>query len=137
MRKTVLLASSDSSLQQTRSLLLESNGYHTAQVSSLPGALALAGKIRPQIVVLGHCFLPEAQAALVEQLHETLPDIWVICMQTCMVRPEWLLLECAMCFAGQPGSRRVRVLDGREGSKAEVIRWPKQRPLDLAQRSTG
>jgi hypothetical protein len=110
MKRTVLLASRDAALQETRSLVLRSAGYQTTEVTPA-SVLMTAGRIRPEIVILGHSIQPEEQAALIEQLHETLPGLLVICMRVGVVAPERLLRACAAARDGHPGSQRVRVLD--------------------------
>jgi CheY-like chemotaxis protein len=114
MKRTVLLASRDEALQETRSLVLRSAGYQTTEVTDLVSVLAMASRMRPEIVILGHSFQPEEQAALVEELHETMPGLLVICMRVGVVTPELLLGACAAASDGQPGSQRVRVLGAED-----------------------
>jgi DNA-binding response OmpR family regulator len=111
----VLLASRDAALQETRALVLQSAGYQTTEVTELAKVLAMAGRLRPEIIVLGHSIQPEEQASLVEQLHETMPGLLVICMRVGIVHPARLLGACAAARDGHPGSQRVRVLGEEDG----------------------
>ena len=89
--------------------MLRSAGYQTTEVTDL------ASRMRPEIVILGHSFQPEEQAALIEELHETMPGLLVICMRVGGVTPELLLGACAAASDGHPGSQRVRVLGAEDG----------------------
>jgi hypothetical protein len=118
MKRMVLLVSRDAALQETRSMVLRSAGYQTTEVTDLASVPVTAGRVRPEIVILGHSIRPEEQAALIEQLHETTPCLLVICMRVGVVAPELLLGACAAASNGHPGSQRVRVLGEENGYHA-------------------
>jgi hypothetical protein len=117
--RTILLVSRDQVLQLTRSLLLQRAGYTTLLSADLTESLAVARQA--QLVILGHTFTPDEQDDFIEQLQETNPSVYVICVRNGTVEPEMSLSACDNCLSCQPGAARAKVLED-----CTTVRWSKE-----------
>ena len=89
---------------------LESQGYRTSRAVSLGQAISRAFIERPVLVILDYSFKSAEQAAFIECLHESYPDIHVLCLKY-QIPPQVLLAECKSILASQPGAENVHALE--------------------------
>lgn len=108
MNQTVLLAFRDDLQLRNRSATLRNAGYKTACANNLPNAMALSFYTAPNLIVLGDSFTDAEQAAFVDELHESQPGIWVLCLKS-SVKADSLTEQCRSILSGEPGSAKVRL----------------------------
>ena len=103
----LLVSKDDPVLTYTRRKVLEAAGFRTYWASSLGLAASMAVRRKMTIVILESSFSLLEQSAFVESLHESYPEIHVLCFGYEVLGPEELLSECRSILSGQPGSARV------------------------------
>jgi hypothetical protein len=124
VQSTVLLASRDPSLMASRCGVLLSAGYGTTCVLDLASALKQAGKLRPELIILGHSFSAQEQTEFIEQLPEVLVSASVICLRPGILRPPDLLRECNSLLAMPPHSIRIHVVNADEMESMDELGSP-------------
>lgn len=100
----------DHFLARTRCDILERAGYLTLQADGLNDALSLAQVRRADLIIIEHSFSLLEQKAFVNSVHESRPDLHVLCLQYGLIPPGVLLKECESIFSGQPRGGRIRAI---------------------------
>lgn len=118
----ILVTSRNSDILEARIHVLESAGYLAVGALTLEGALTMASLRRPNLVVVGHTFAADEQAAFVNELRELHPDAHIVVLGPGVIQPLELADACTQCWNGQPGGSRLLRLAGDDTKP--VLPWP-------------
>ena len=110
MQRVVLLISRDEDVLRARAQRHKTPGFRAVSVPSLRLAVSLVSVRQPRVVVLCQTFEITEQEVFIDELHETHPEIHVLCLRPdAGAPPSALLFACVECFKAQPGTGIVRV----------------------------
>lgn len=91
---TILLASPDRQLLDTRACLLRKLGYCVLSATSLDGAMALTIAACPDLIVLCHSFQRADRTTFIAELRACHTHLPVLCLDQTTISPCWLIEEC-------------------------------------------
>ena len=75
-----------------------------------------------EMSIIGHAsFSPDEQDEIIDRVHESYPDVCLVCLRFPMTHPQELLKLVRNCSAGQPGGSRVWVIE-----QNNLIAWSKK-----------
>jgi response regulator RpfG family c-di-GMP phosphodiesterase len=103
---------------QLYTTILGNAGYRISRAESLGRAIALALSGKPDLVIVEQTHAQRECSAFINCLHETRPEIHVLCLQNGETRPDVLLKICRSILAAQPGGRTVHSLQEFIGKSA-------------------
>jgi PleD family two-component response regulator len=106
----ILLASRDEAPSRVCCAILKCAGYRIAQTHDLAQALSMSFDLSPDLIILSDAFAEYEQFEFVDELHESQPDISVLCLRLNVIDPQILVAECRSILSRQPGCGRVSSL---------------------------
>jgi len=119
MTNAILLVSRGQLFESSHAFVLREAGYRVLVASDLGEAMQLARSCR--MAVIGNTFSAEEQEEFTDGVHESHPDVHVVCLRAKLERPTVLLNQIVKILNGQPPDSRAHImhLDGltaEEGS---------------------
>jgi hypothetical protein len=123
MSRPVLVASRDTSLRQSRSLLLRDSGFTTVRIDDIGLACSMARFEAIGTVVVDSTFTAAEQNSLIYALKQMSSRIHIICTRRDMTDGHLLIQECKRCER-QRRTGGVHILQSvpSEGSQKSVSR---------------
>ncbi|QNI30598.1 hypothetical protein H7849_15805 [Alloacidobacterium dinghuense] len=120
MDRHILLVSKGESdlLSKFRCDTLQSAGYETTEAPSLGRAVAVIFSVMPDLVILEPYFAERERTAFIGGLHESYPDMQILCLPHGDVRPDLLLKACGTILSGHLGSKTVHTIEEFEARKS-------------------
>ena len=129
MRQTVLIASRDLQLLETRVMLVRYAGYQTLAAASVDAVVNVTDGQLPQLVVVDHTFsLPERELMRL-QLARRIAECPLICLNEPLIMPEDFLAKLANHLAFTDGAARTN-LHGASGEVEDEPSSPSRRRRD-------
>lgn len=105
----------------------ERAGYRVSQSYSLGNAMCVAVNTRPNLIVLERSISEREQIAFIDCLHESYPDIHVLCLGPGHISTQDLLSECKSILAGHPGGEKVhtvRPAEAQVSTRSDALSSP-------------